>query len=138
MANEQNLRPRNLTSEEAVKMGKKGGEKSGKVRREKKLMKDQMKLLLSLPFPDNLKDKSGRSIKETYKQMGIDVDNLDNQMAMMIGLWNKAIKGDIQAITFFRDTMGEKPEENININGEVNNPFKGLTTEELKKLIKDG
>lgn len=28
--------------------------------------------------------------------------------------------------------------ENVNINGQVNNPMAGLTTEELKKLINDG
>lgn len=34
-----------------------------------------------------------------------------------------------------RDTIGEKPKDDININGSVNNPFENLTTEELKKLI---
>lgn len=37
-----------------------------------------------------------------------------------------------------RDTIGEKPKEDISINGSINNPMAGLTTEELKKLINDG
>lgn len=28
--------------------------------------------------------------------------------------------------------------ENINVNGQINNPMAGLTTEELKKLVADG
>ena len=35
------------------------------------------------------------------------------------------------------DRAGLKPEEKIEVNGNVNNPFAGLSTEELKKLVAD-
>ncbi len=37
----------------------------------------------------------------------------------------------------FLDRAGFKPSDNVNISGEINNPFAGLTTEELKKLVAD-
>ena len=35
------------------------------------------------------------------------------------------------------DRAGFKPEERVEINGNVNNPLAGLSTEELKKLVLD-
>lgn len=35
----------------------------------------------------------------------------------------------------FLDRAGFKPTDEVKLSGEVNNPFAGLTTEELKKLI---
>lgn len=120
--NEENLtmkgKNRGLTSEEAQKMGSKGGKASVEARRKKKLMKDQIELLLSLPFPD-VKDRSGKKLKETFKQLGIDEDNIDNQMAMVIAMWQKAIKGDVQAFNTIRDTVGEKPTDKIEHSGSI-------------------
>lgn len=56
--------------------------------------------------------------------------------------WDELIDGVIErakatdkGFEVLRDTIGEKPKEDISINGSVNNPFENLTTEELKKLI---
>ena len=38
----------------------------------------------------------------------------------------------------FLDRAGFKPMEEVRLSGEVQNPFEGLTTDELKKLIGDG
>ena len=38
----------------------------------------------------------------------------------------------------FLDRAGFKPVDEVSLSGEVNNPFAGLTTAELKKLINDG
>lgn len=38
----------------------------------------------------------------------------------------------------FLDRAGFKPVDEVNVSGEVQNPFAGLTTAELKKLIGDG
>lgn len=37
----------------------------------------------------------------------------------------------------FLDRAGFKPTDEVKVSGELNNPFEGLTTEELKKLISD-
>lgn len=56
--------------------------------------------------------------------------------------WNEMIDGVIErakttdkGFEVLRDTIGEKPKEDISITGNLNNPFEGLSTEELKKLI---
>jgi len=111
--NKSNLIPNSERSPEEVREnGRKGGIASGKARRRKKLIKEQLELLLSLPLKDE-------NAKMKLKQLGIDADNLDNQMAMIIAIWNKALKGDVQAFNSIRDTVGEKPKDVIeNINNE--------------------
>ena len=100
------------TKEEQREIARKGGIASGKARRRKKLIKEQLELLLSLPLKDE-------NAKKKLKQLGINADNIDNQMAMIISIWNKALKGDVQAFNSIRDTVGEKPKDIIeNINNE--------------------
>ena len=112
MNGEENLIPMSARSKEEVReLGKKGGIASGEARREKKAMKEQIKLLLSLP----LKEPKARKKLEA---LGIDTDNIDNQMAMVISIWNKALKGDVQAFNTLRDTVGEKPVEEVEITGK--------------------
>lgn len=122
MANNQNLIP--FTSEqnreEAKKNGKKGGKKSGEVRRKRKAMKEQMEMLLALPF--NLKNKYGEEIVDELTFLGIDKNKIDNQMAMLISLWKTAISNDSQKIQAVReireivqDNQNETKEERIQI-----------------------
>lgn len=105
--NEGNLVPQSKrTKEEQRKIAKQGGIASGKARREKKLIKDQISLLLSLPLKDE-------KTKAKFKSLGIDSEDIDNQMAMVIAMWQKALKGDVNAFNTIRDTIGEKPVEQI-------------------------
>lgn len=102
------------STDEAKRKGRNGGIKSGEVRRKKKLMKDQISLLLSLPFPD-VRDKTGKKIRTMFEQLGIDDENIDNQMAMIIAMWQRALKGDYQAFNSLRDTVGEKPKDEVSV-----------------------
>ena len=98
MANEQNLIPFNKRTEsEQREYSKKGGQKSGEVRRQRKAMKEQMEMLLALPF--NLKDNNGNDVADMLSQLGIPKENIDNQMAMIISLWKTAIGNSSQKIT---------------------------------------
>lgn len=102
MANEQNLKPKKtLSKEEAKKLGSKGGKASVKARREKKLMKDQMTMLLSLPLKDE-------RTKEQFKKLGINVDDMDNQMALIVSVYQQALRGNMQAMNQVREIIGEK------------------------------
>jgi hypothetical protein len=106
MANEQNLMPieqvnSRRTREEHSEDSKKGGQKSGEVRRQRKAMKEQMEMLLSLPF--NLKDNNGNDISEMLSTLGIEKENIDNQMAMIISLWKTAIGNSNQKIQAVRE-----------------------------------
>ena len=97
MANEQNLIPFNKRTEsEQREYARQGGKKSGEVRRQRKAMREQMELLLSLP----VKDAKNKAFME---QLGIDEDNMDNQMLIIMSVFSKAMKGDLEA---FREIKG--------------------------------
>lgn len=118
MANKQNLIPftSNQSREEAKRNGQKGGQKSGKVRRQRKAMKEQAELLLSLPF--KLTDRNGNELKEVLEKLGIDEENIDNQMAMIVALWKTALgngRNQVTAVQELRDIIGEKAEKEASV-----------------------
>lgn len=97
MANEQNLIPWNKRTEnEQREYAKKGGQKSGEVRRQRKAMKEQMEMLLSLPFKQ-------KKQFDFMKELGIEENNIDNQMALIVAIYGKALKGDVQAFNTIRE-----------------------------------
>ena len=102
MANEKNLIPFNKrTKSEQREYAKKGGQKSGEVRRKRKAMKEQMEMLLSLPF------KSKKQLN-FMKDLGIEEDNIDNQMALIVAMYGKALKGDVQAFNTIREVVQDE------------------------------
>lgn len=121
MANEENLIPftSNQSREEAEKNGRKGGQKSGEVRRQRKAMKEQMELLLSLPC--KIQDNKGNDIAETLEFLGIDKENIDNQMLMTIALWKTAINSNssqqINAVREIREIV--KDEQTVDDDNRV-------------------
>ena len=101
MANEQNLIPWNKRTEsEQREYASQGGKKSGEVRRQKKAMKDTVKMLLNL----NLPDSDG---KEKLKELGIEEEDLTIQTAILTNQVEKALKGNLDSAKFVRDTAGE-------------------------------
>lgn len=89
MAGIENLRT--PTTEEARERGKKGGQASAKARRRKKELKQLLELALSQPSEI--------------------VEGEDNYTAITAALVNKAIQGDTKAYEVIRDTLGQKPVE---------------------------
>lgn len=105
MKGKDNLVPQNeRTKEEQREIAIMGGKASGEARRKKKGMKEALKLLLEL-------DVKSPKLREQMKQLGIDDDNLTNEMALMVAQLQKAMKGDVQSANFIRDTSGQKPVE---------------------------
>lgn len=89
MANEQNLVPfgsKGSKSEERA-LQSKGGKNSGASRRRKKTLKQAAELVMSLPV-------SNKNTQAKLKRMGIDLDDADNQTAVIVGLLGRAVKGD--------------------------------------------
>lgn len=83
----ENLKPvTKRTKNEAREISKKGGIKSGESRRERKKLKEELLLLLS--------------------------EN-NNNRKMSLAILKKALKGNIKAFEIIRDTIGEKPKEQI-------------------------
>lgn len=102
MANEQNLIPFNKRTEsEQREYAKKGGQKSGEVRRQRKAMKEQMEMLLSLPF------KQQKQLN-FMKDLGIRENEIDNQMALIVAMYGKALKGDVQAFNTIREVVQDE------------------------------
>lgn len=62
------------------------------------------------------------------------IDNKTMQEKISLSLIQEALEGNVKAFETIRDTIGEKPKDNVNISGEINNPFAGMTTEELRKI----
>lgn len=105
--NEENLlRPEDLTSEQLRERARKGGLASAKARKEKKTLKMELEALLEVM------DKNGDSV----------------QKKMSFALIKKAVNGDTKAFEIIRDTIGQKPRENLNIDFE-------RTQEEAKELL---
>ena len=129
MANNENLIPFNeRTESEQRAIQSAGGLASGKARRERKKMREQAEMLLSLPFQDR-KNINGESVLENFKKAtGIeDVGEIDNQMAMIISMWLNTLGNDAVSVSAFnslRELLGEKKTD-VNLNGGVNISFNG-------------
>jgi hypothetical protein len=112
MAQEDLIPLNERTKEEQKEITSMGGKKSVEVRRKRKALKEQIEILLSLPIKNE-------QVKKKLKDLGLDTGNIDNQMAMIVAMWNKAIKGDVSAGVFIRDTVGEKPTEKVEHSDKV-------------------
>ena len=125
----ENLKPFNqMPKEEARAIQSMGGKASAEVQRKRKTMREQAELLLSLPIKN-------KSAQKKLKEMGIEKKEQDNQMLIVYQLFIRAANGDLEATKLLIELMGEKAATQVSISGELNNPFKDLTTEELKALI---
>ena len=112
MANEQNLRT--LSPKEAREQGRKGGKASAAKRAERKTFREGLLLLLNEP----LKDKSGNLTDNT------------TQDAIIAALVKRAANGDTRAFEMIRDTIGEKPVQDVKVStgdfSALDDAFKGM------------
>lgn len=139
MANNANLEKGKATQfkagEEQAKIASKGGKASAAKRREKKTMEQSLQILLNLAVSDStLTDPEDN---DTFNK--VKGKNLTVQDKMLVEVIKKALKGDLKAIEFLRDTSGQKPIDKKNVKQDVNvhNPFSELSADELRKLIDD-
>ena len=95
---------KHLTSDEAREYGSKGGKRSVEVRRQRKAMREQMEMLLTLPLKD-------QKIINKFKQIGVDTNDMNNQMALIMATYQKALRGDMQAMNVVRELVGERVQE---------------------------
>ena len=105
MPNEKNLMPiqevnSNRTREQHSEDSRKGGVASGVSRRRKRSLKEAVDLYLSLPVSD-------RKMWNKISRRGVDPEDIDNQMAMIIGLTIAATAGDAKAAKVIVDLLGE-------------------------------
>ena len=103
MPNAENLKPQSeRTKSEQREIARAGGIASGKARKEKKWFREEIE-----------------------KQIG------ENIGKAIEAVWFKAQRGDVQAIQFLRDTIGEKPTD------KVENTNVDISYEEYLKKVED-
>lgn len=98
--NEKNLIPFSERSvSEARESGSKGGKASAESRRRKKDMKQKMKALLELPAAVN--------DKEQLEALGVDPDDMDNEMVLVMAMFLNAAQGDTKAFDRVMQILGK-------------------------------
>lgn len=125
MANEQNLIPftSEQSQEEARKNGSKGGIASGKARRARKMMREDAQMFLEMPL-------NAGQLEDVEYLAEVKGKNITVQQAILLAMIKKAMKGDVRASEYVRDTAGQQI-ANININAEENSKFADIL-EQLK------
>lgn len=107
MANEENLKKGKATQfrsgEEAAKNGKKGGQASGKSRREKKAFRERLEILMQLPVEQgdrlNLDDVKSLSDFDDANALATDI--------IAVQLMSRAMGGDLNAIKLALSITGQ-------------------------------
>lgn len=103
------------TIEERRQLAKKAGKASGKARREKKAMRENLETILAMTL------KSGKlaDIDSVQNFAALAGKNITVQDAILIKQTQKAMMGDTRAAEFVRDLSGNKPENTLNIDGKI-------------------
>jgi hypothetical protein len=110
MPNEKNLMPiqevnSRRTPEQHSEDSRKAGIASGVSRRRKRSLKNAADYYLSLPVAD-------RRSWNRIARRGVDPEDIDNQMAMIVGLHAAAADGDAKAAKVLIDLLGVDDAEN--------------------------
>ena len=116
MANEQNLiKNEDLTPSQRRKNASKAGKASAKKRQQNKTFKEIISNFLDGQVSDE-------RLKQQMIDFGFADKEVSNKSCAVFALWKEAIKGNTKAFELLRDTIGEKPIEQIqNINPPVIN-----------------
>ncbi|MBR1445520.1 MAG: hypothetical protein IJ767_07855 [Bacteroidaceae bacterium] len=94
-----------LSSREARENGSKGGKSSVETRRRKKLLKELAEIIGQAPLTEEE--------REHLLELGIPEKELCKDFLIVVALYEKAAKGDVQAFNAIRDIKGEKPRDEV-------------------------
>lgn len=121
--------PGDKSPEELREQTRRGGIKSGEVRRKKRTFAEGLRAILDMQEDDD-------EIREALKSLGLEGTVRD---ALNIAQIKQARKGDSDAFRLIRDTVGEKPREGLEIGNLADRPFATLdlsqmSDEQLREL----
>lgn len=105
------------TEEELRAMTRKGGIKSGEVRRKRKTFREALEMLL-------MDAKLSEPVKMKLKEAGVAEEDMNHMTVILRSLIAKAEAGDVQAYNAIVAQVGEKPDEKINMMGNMTNELK--------------
>lgn len=97
----------------------KNAELSHEARRRKRTMRDLITQILQTPAPLDEKTRD-----KMCAMLGISSDELTFEMVSLFAQAQKAMKGDLPALVFMRDTIGEAPNKLPDEYGD-DDPLKG-------------
>jgi cellobiose-specific phosphotransferase system component IIA len=123
----------NQSREQAKINGSKGGKACQKARRERKTQREQLELLMSLPFRIP-------KAKQQIIDMGVDESDINNQMAMNVAMLNlilKGGKGAVQAYNSFNEMLGECEKKELELE-KARQEIEKLKLEQKKILLSLG
>lgn len=106
---------KDMTPEERKEHGRRGGIKSGETKRRKKAMKDVLEMLLSMP----IKDGKESDLESIGNFTAIKGKNITVNEAMLIAQIQRALQGNVQSAEFIRDTSGQKPSDDFNVDSNL-------------------
>ena len=130
------------TGEEQARIAQKGGLQLGINNKLNKTMEAIGQAIAKCePAADFIEE-----LKSKYPNIAGDI--IDNKVLLVAKLFEEALKGNLNAIAMFRDTIGEKPIDKLDINNEkefdlrdtevyVESEVKAMSYEAIKSLIEN-
>jgi hypothetical protein len=106
---------RKITSEEAREMQRIGAQKL----KERNASRKQMKFTIDTLLSKSLKKGELCTADDVMSLAEMDGKNIDVQTAIMIAVVQRALMGDMTAVQFLRDTVGEKPSDKIELDSSL-------------------
>lgn len=97
------------SSDKARINGRKGGIASAKAKRERKAMRETLEILLNMPI------KGGRAaeVEDIRNFADLKGKNVSVQDALLLSMIQRALKGNVKAAEYVRDTIGENPIQKV-------------------------
>ena len=86
--------------EAARECGSIGGIKSGESRRRKRSLREAAELVMALPV-------NNKRLQNKLKKMGIDLEDADNQTAVIVGLLEQSLKGNPKTAALLFDLLDD-------------------------------
>lgn len=87
---------RDMSAERQREIASMGGKASQAAAKRRKSLKEKAQLILSLPVNDTKNQTQ-------MKKMGLDIEDIDNATLMLMGLFRRAVLGDVPAFKEMRD-----------------------------------
>lgn len=102
---------------------------------EKSASAQASQLLKNDEVSEYLETRKSEIAKELQQEFIFDALEAKNVMYEIMKSPEASNRDKITVAIDFLDRAGFKPTDNVKVSAQVNNPFEGLSTEDLKKLI---
>jgi hypothetical protein len=140
MANPENIT--NLTKEQLSANGKKGAQRSAEIRRQKKAMREEMIMMLSLPVKRSIRNAANKmlTIDKAKALADFSSRNTTVQTQILLKLTQMAMSGNIKAMQLIMDLTGEtnsKSDISISVDNSTMEYYERLSSQ-LKARKVDG